>query len=66
MSIIVMISSPDWPVIKLAQLCLVPHSSYGCDDLWPSDSSHHNQENLELLDVKNYSFWILLDDGGRQ
>lgn len=35
MSIIVMISSPDWAGIKLDQLCLLPHSSYGCDDLWP-------------------------------
>ena len=34
--------------------------------IYDDDSSHHNQENLELLDVKNNSFWILLDDGGQR
>ena len=40
-------------IFRLAQLCLIPRSSYGWYDLWPSDSSHHNQENLEFLDLRN-------------
>ena len=40
-------------IFRLAQLCLIPRSSYGWYDLWPCDSSHHNQENLEFLDLRN-------------
>ena len=31
--------------------------------IYGPDSSHHNQENLELFDLGNNPAWILLDDG---